>query len=39
MNISTQWQDENEQHDMTREEIREIAKDVILEIEKIHKRL
>jgi hypothetical protein len=29
MNISTQWQDENEQHDMTREEIREIAKDVI----------
>jgi hypothetical protein len=39
MNISTQWQDENEQHDMTREEIREIAKDVVLEIEKIHKRL
>jgi hypothetical protein len=38
MNISTQWQDENEQHDMTQEEIREIAKDVILEIEKIQKR-
>jgi hypothetical protein len=38
MNISTQWQDENEQRDMTQEEIREIAKDVILEIEKIQKR-
>jgi hypothetical protein len=38
MNISTQSQDENEQRDMTQEEIREIAKDVILEIEKIQKR-
>jgi hypothetical protein len=38
MNISTQWQDENEQRDMTQEEIREIAKDVILEIERIQKR-
>ena len=38
MNISTQSQDENEQRDMTQEEIREIAKDVISEIEKIQKR-
>jgi hypothetical protein len=38
MNISTQWQEENEQQDMTQEEIREIAKDVILEVEKIQKR-
>ena len=38
MKLSVQWQEENEQHDMTQEEIREIAKDVILEIEKIHKR-
>jgi hypothetical protein len=38
MKLSIQWQEENEQHDMTQEEIREIAKDVILEIEKIHKR-
>jgi hypothetical protein len=38
MKLSVQWQEENEQHDMTQEEIKEIAKDVILEIEKIHKR-
>ena len=38
MKLSVQWQQENEQRDMTQEEIREIAKDVILEIEKIHKR-
>jgi hypothetical protein len=38
INISTQWKEDNEQHDMTQEEIREIAKDVILEIEKIQKR-
>jgi hypothetical protein len=38
MNISTQWQKENEQQDMTQEEIREIAKDVIIEVEKIQKR-
>jgi hypothetical protein len=31
MNLSSQWQEENEQHEMTQEEIREIAKDVILE--------
>ena len=30
MNLSTQWQEENRQLDMTPEEIREIAKDVIL---------
>lgn len=38
MKLSVQWQEENEQRDMTQEEIREIAKDVILEVEKIHKR-
>jgi hypothetical protein len=38
MKLSVQWQEENEQRDMTQEEIREIAKDVILEIENIHKR-
>ena len=38
MKLSVQWQEENEHRDMTQEEIREIAKDVILEIEKIHKR-
>jgi hypothetical protein len=36
--ISTQWQEENEQHDMTQEEVREIIEDVILEIEKTQKR-
>ena len=30
MNLSTQWQEENRQLDMTPEEIREIARDVIL---------
>ena len=30
MNLSTQWQEENRQLDMTPDEIREIAKDVIL---------
>jgi hypothetical protein len=30
MNLSTQWQEENRQLDMTAEEIREIARDVIL---------
>ena len=30
MNLSTQWQEENRQLDMTPEEIREIAKHVIL---------
>jgi len=35
MSLSTQWQDENEQHEMTPEEIREIAKDVILEVKTI----
>jgi hypothetical protein len=38
MKLSVQWQEENEQRDMTQEEIRELAKDVIIEIEKIHKR-
>jgi hypothetical protein len=38
MNLSTQWQEENKQQDMTQEEIREIVKDVILEVEKIQKR-
>ena len=38
MKLSVQWQEENEQRDMTQEEIREIVKDVILEVEKIHKR-
>ena len=38
MNLSVQWQDENEQRDMTQEEIREIVKDVILEVKEIHKR-
>jgi hypothetical protein len=38
MNLSAQWQEENEQHDMTKEEIREIVNDVILEVEKIQKR-
>jgi hypothetical protein len=38
MKLSTQLQKENEQQDMTQEEIREIAKDVISEIEKNQKR-
>jgi hypothetical protein len=38
MKISVQWQEENEQRDMTQEEIREIVKDVISEVEEIHKR-
>ena len=38
MKLSVQWQEENEQRDMTQEEIREIVKDVILEVEEIHKR-
>jgi hypothetical protein len=38
MNLSAQWQEENE-HDLTQEEIREIANDVILELEKIQKIL
>lgn len=37
MNLSTQWQEQNKQHEMTPEEIREIAKDVILEV-KMSKR-
>lgn len=32
MTLSTQWQAENEQHDMTQEEIREVVKDVISEL-------
>ena len=32
MNLSTQWQEENRQLDMTPEEIREIAKDVNLTV-------
>jgi hypothetical protein len=38
MKLSTQLQKVNEQQDMTQEEIREIAKDVISEIEKNQKR-
>jgi hypothetical protein len=38
MNLSAQWQEENEQHDMTQEEIREIAKDVISEVKRLQKR-
>jgi hypothetical protein len=38
MKISTQWPEENEQHEMTQEEITGIVKDVILEVEKIQKR-
>jgi len=38
MNLSTQWQEENKQHDMTQEEIREVVKDVISEVEKTQKR-
>jgi hypothetical protein len=34
MNLSTRWQEENQQHEMTQEEIREVAKDVILEVKK-----
>jgi hypothetical protein len=30
MNLSTQWQEENRQLDMTPEEIREIDRDVVL---------
>jgi len=37
MNLSTQWQEQNKQHEMTPEEIRELAKDVILEV-KMSKR-
>jgi hypothetical protein len=37
MNLSTQWQEENEQHEMTQEEIKEIVKDVIVEIRKTRK--
>jgi hypothetical protein len=32
MNLSTQWKVENEQQDMTQEEIREVVKDVISEL-------
>ena len=38
MNISTQWQRENEQHDMTQKEIRDIVNDVILELKKTQKK-
>jgi hypothetical protein len=34
MNLSTQWQEENRQLDMTPEEIREIARDVVLMVKK-----
>jgi hypothetical protein len=38
MNLSSRWQEENIQHDMTAEEFREIAKDVILEVKRSEKR-
>ena len=38
MNLSAQWQVENRQNDMTPEEIREIAKDVILEVKMSKKK-
>ena len=38
MNLSSQWQEENEQQDMTREEVREIAKDVIMEVKMSKKK-
>jgi len=38
MNLSAQWQEENRQNDMTPEEIREIAKDVILEVKMSKKK-
>lgn len=38
MTISTRWQEENEQHDMTQEEIREVVKDVISELKKSQKK-
>jgi hypothetical protein len=34
MTLTTQWQEENKQLDMTQDEIREIARDVILEVKK-----
>ena len=34
MNLSSQWQEENQQREMTQDEIREIAKDVIIEVKK-----
>jgi hypothetical protein len=34
MNLSSQWQEENKQLDMTPEEIREIARDVVLLVKK-----
>ena len=37
MNLSTQWQRVNEEHDMTQNEIREIVNDVISEIRKSQK--
>ena len=36
--LSTQWQEENDQRDMTQEEVREIVEVVISEIEKAQKR-
>ncbi len=38
MNLSSRWQEENEQHEMTQEEIRETAKDVILEVKMSKKK-
>ena len=38
MNLSSQWQEENEQQDMTQEEVREIAKDVIIEVKMSKKK-
>ena len=38
MTLSTQWQAENEQHDMTQEELREVVKTVISELRKSQRK-
>ena len=38
ISLSSQWQENNRQYEMTIEEVREIARDVILEVKKSKKK-